>query len=264
MTSEQSDLSFELSDRVATLTLNRPNKLNALSEPMIAGAIEHLQRCIADPDVGAVVVTGAGRAFCAGGDVSAMAGDDSITFEQRIDRQRRMHELSFLLWDMPKVTIAAVNGAAAGAGLGLALSCDLVLCSERAKFTTAFAKVGFGGDFGTTFQLTQRLGPAKAKELFFLSDLVTAEDALRLGLVNRVFAADSFAAEVSALARRIAHGPLVSFRYMKQNVNMALYSDHRAMLEREAVTHLRCGQTADHREGVEAFLNKREPRFRGR
>jgi 2-(1,2-epoxy-1,2-dihydrophenyl)acetyl-CoA isomerase len=264
MADQDTDLMFELSDRVATLTLNRPNKLNALSEAMIAEAIRHLERCAADPDVGAVIVIGAGRAFCAGGDISAMAGDDAPTFEQRIDRQRTMHELSFMLWDMPKVTIAAVNGAAAGAGLGLALSCDLVLASERAKFTTAFAKVGFGGDFGTTFQLTQRLGPAKAKELFFLSDLLLAEDALRLGLVNRVFAADAFDAEVRALARRIAHGPLVSYRYMKQNVNMALNSDHRAMLEREAITHLRCGQTADHKEGVQAFLEKREPRFQGR
>ena len=165
---------------------------------------------------------------------------------------------------MPKVTIAAVNGAAAGAGLGLALSCDLVLASDRAKFTTAFAKVGFGGDFGTTFQLTQRLGPAKAKELFILSDLLPADEALRLGLANRIFPAESFDAEVRALARRIAHGPLVSYRYMKQNVNLALNGDQRGMLEREAVTHLRCGQTEDHREGVAAFLAKREPRFKGR
>src|SRR5829696_8309681 len=108
MTNHESDVSFEISDRVATLTLNRPSKLNALSEPMITGAIRHLERCVGDPDVGAVVVTGAGRAFCAGGDVSAMAGDENMTFEQRIDRQRRMHELSFMLWDIPKVTIAAV------------------------------------------------------------------------------------------------------------------------------------------------------------
>jgi len=259
-----SELLFELSDRVATLTLNRPEKLNALSEGMIEGAIEQLERCVTDPDVGAVLVTGAGRAFCAGGDVSAMAGGPELTFEQRIDRQRRMHELSALLWEIPKVTIAAVNGAAAGAGLGLALSCDLVLASARAKFTTAFAKVGFGGDFGTTFQLTRRVGPGKAKELFFLSDILPAAEALEIGLINRVFPEDAFAAEVSALARRIAHGPLVSYRYMKQNVNLALNGDQRGMLEREAVTHLRCGQTEDHREGVAAFLAKREPRFKGR
>jgi 2-(1,2-epoxy-1,2-dihydrophenyl)acetyl-CoA isomerase len=258
------DVLYTVSDRVATLTLNRPEKLNALSGPMIEGALQQLARWADDPEVGAIVVTGAGRAFCAGGDVSAMANAAELTMEQRIDRQRKMHELSFVLWDMPKVTIAAVNGAAAGAGLGLALSCDLVLASERARFTTAFAKVGFGGDFGTTYQLTQRLGPAKAKELYILSDVLPAAEARELGLVNRVFPEAEFAAEVLALARRIAHGPLVSFRYMKQNVNMALNGDHRGMLEREAITHLRCGETADHREGVAAFLEKRQPRFQGR
>jgi 2-(1,2-epoxy-1,2-dihydrophenyl)acetyl-CoA isomerase len=165
---------------------------------------------------------------------------------------------------MPKVTIAAVNGAAVGAGLGIALSCDLVFASERARFGTAFARVGFGGDYGTTWQLTRRVGPAKAKELFFLPDLIDAAEALRLGLVNRVIAADGFADEVRKLAMRIAHGPLVSYRYMKENVNLALTSDFRTLLDREAVTHLRCGQTADHREGVAAFLENREPRFQGR
>jgi len=260
------DLRFELVDRVATLTLNRPAKLNALSDAMIDAAVAHLRRCAGDPDVGAVVLTGAGRAFCAGGDVSAMGatGGAAKTLEDYVDRQREMHELVWLLADMPKVTIAAVNGAAAGAGLGIALSCDLCFASERARFGTAFARVGFGGDFGTTWQLVRRIGPAKAKELFFLPDLVNAEEALRLGLVNRTFPEDSFHAEVRAIAQRIAHGPLVSYRYMKQNVNLAVTGDFRTLLDREAITHLRCGQTADHREGVAAFLEKREPRFRGR
>src|SRR6266704_7088156 len=144
MATDSDDLKFELSDRVATLTLNRPEKLNALSESMIMAAIEHLRRCAEDPDVGAVLVTGAGRAFCAGGDVSAMgsAAREALTFEQRVDRQRVGQELSRLLAEIPKVTIAAVNGAAVGAGLGIALSCDLVFASDRARFGTAFAKVG--------------------------------------------------------------------------------------------------------------------------
>jgi len=260
------DVLFALDDRVATLTLNRPEKLNALSEAMLDGTLAHLRRCATDPDVGAVLLTGAGRAFCAGGDVSAMAaaGAAAKTFEQHVDRQRAGHELSRLLFEMPKVTIAAVNGAAVGAGLGIALSCDLVFASDRARFGTAFARVGFGGDYGTTWQLTRRVGPAKAKELFFLADLVPADEALRIGLVNRVIPDDRFRDEVRELARRIAHGPLVSYRYMKENVNAALGADFRTLLDREAVTHLRCGQTADHREGVAAFLEKREPRFQGR
>jgi len=266
MAIETDDLQFVIEDRVAILTMNRPDKLNALSDPMIDAAIAHLRRCATDPNVGAVVLTGAGRAFCAGGDVSAMGsgGRGGQTFETHVDRQREMHEFPWLLADIPKVTIAAVNGAAVGAGLGLALSCDLCFASDRARFGTAFARVGFGGDFGTTWQLTRRAGPAKAKELFFLPDLVSATEAAAIGLVNRVFAHDVFTAEVRELARRIAHGPLVSYRYMKQNVDLALTGDFRTLLDREAITHLRCGQTADHREGVAAFLEKREPRFQGR
>jgi 2-(1,2-epoxy-1,2-dihydrophenyl)acetyl-CoA isomerase len=260
------DLRLELKNRVATLTLDRPEKLNALSDAMIKSAVNHLERLAVDPDVGAIVVTGAGRGFCAGGDIAAMtaAAGAPLTLEERIDRQRAAQRFALLLHEMPKVTIAALNGAAAGAGLGLALSCDLRLASERAKFTTAFARVGFGGDFGTTWGLTRLLGEARAKELFFLSDVLTAEQALAIGLVNRVFSAEAFADDVRELAERIARGPLVSFRYMKENVHLASLNDFRTLLDREAITHLRCGQTDDHREGVAAFTEKREPRFSGR
>ena len=260
------NVSYARQGRLGVIRLERPEALNALTLSMIAEVERLALAAEADPDVIALCVTGAGRGFCAGGDVSAMAGGGGApkTFEAHVDRQRAGHELSRLLYEMPKVTIAAVNGAAAGAGLGVALSCDLVLASERARFATAFARVGFGGDFGTTWQLTRRVGPAKAKELFFLADVIGAEEALRLGLVNRVIAGDDFAGEVAKIATRIAHGPLVSYRYMKENVNLALTSDFRTLLDREAVTHLRCGQTADHREGVAAFLEKREPRFQGR
>ena len=161
-------------------------------------------------------------------------------------------------------TLLPVNGPAAGAGLGIALSCDLCFASERARFGTAFAKVGFGGDFGTTWQLTRRVGAMKAKELFFLGEVFSAEEADRIGLVNRLFPHETFLAEVRQIAARIANGPLVSYRYMKENVNLSLTVDFRTMLDREAVTHLRCGQTADHREGVTAFVEKRQPRFQGR
>jgi 2-(1,2-epoxy-1,2-dihydrophenyl)acetyl-CoA isomerase len=266
MTEPNADLIVHRSERVLTLTLNRPSKLNALSEPMMIAAIAELRRAAVDPEVGAVVVTGAGRGFCAGGDVSAMGASSGadVGFEQRVDRQNAVHELSHLLWDMPKVTIAAVNGAAVGAGLGIALSCDLCFSSERGRFGTAFAKVGFGGDFGTTWQLARKVGAARAKELLLLAEILSAEQAAALGLVNRVLPEASFAAEVAAIARRIAHGPLVSYRYMKQNVNHAMSSDFHSSLQREALGQLRCGQTADHREGVAAFLEKRAPRFTGR
>ena len=266
ITSSSEHLKVELLDRVLVLTLNRPDRLNALSREMIEAGIACLRAAIEDRDVGAVMLIGEGRAFCAGGDVSSMASGDGapVTYEDSLDRQRRGHELSWLLYSMPKVTIAAVNGHAVGAGLGIAMSCDLRLASENAKFGTAFAKVGFGGDYGTSWQLTRLVGQAKAKELFFLGDIVGAEEALRIGLANRWLAADGFKSEALAIAQKIAHGPLVSYRYMKENVNLSLTQDFRTILDREAMTHLRCGLTEDHKEGVRAFMEKREPAFQGR
>jgi 2-(1,2-epoxy-1,2-dihydrophenyl)acetyl-CoA isomerase len=253
-----------VSDRVATLTFNRPEKLNALSQDLLARSIAALSDWSRDPEIGCIVVTGSGRAFCAGGDVSTMAADDSETLESKIDRLRGMQELSWLLYNIPKVTIAAVNGFAMGAGLGVCLACDLRIASDQSKYGTAYAKVGYGGDFGTTWLLTHYVGPPKAKELFFLGELIDAPEALRLGLINRVLPHESLRAEVDAIASRIAHGPLTSYRYMKANVNLAASTDFRALLDREAETHMRCSMTEDHKEGVRAFMEKREPRFKGR
>ena len=255
----------EVRDRVGTLTLHRPEKLNAVNAQLLAEAAQVLRAWSRDPAIGAIVVTGAGRAFCAGGDVSMMAReDDSTTLEQKIDGLREMQEISWLLYSSPKVTIASVNGFAMGAGLGIALACDLRIASSAAKFGTAYAKVGYGGDFGTTWLLTHYVGPAKAKELFFLADVLDAAEAHRIGLVNRVVAPDVLASETASVASRIADGPLTSFRYMKQNVNLAATVDFRTLLDREPETHLRCGETGDHREGVAAFLEKRAPKFSGR
>ena len=256
-------------NRVATLTLNRPTKLNALNQEMLSQAIPLLTQWSTDPDIGVIVITGAGRAFCAGGDVGDMAqhlaGDQPpSTLEQRIDRLRQWQQLSWMLYEMPKVTIAAVNGFAMGAGLGISLACDLRIASDQAKFGTAYAKVGFGGDFGTTWLLTHSVGPAKAKELLFLADPIDAATAISFNLVNRVVAHESFLVEVRSLAKRLAHGPLTSYRYMKANVNQATHTDFRTSLDREAETHLRCGMTEDHQEGVRAFLEKRAPNFTGR
>jgi len=255
----------EVRDRVATLTLHRPEKLNAVNVQLLQEAAVALKTWSRDPEIGAIVVTGSGRAFCAGGDVSMMAREgDPSTLEQKIDGLRDMQEISWLLYSSPKVTIASVNGFAMGAGLGIALACDLRIASGAARFGTAYAKVGYGGDFGTTWLLTHYAGPAKAKELFFLADVLDAAEAHRIGLVNRVVEPDALAAETSSIASRIAEGPLTSYRYMKQNVNLAATVDFRTLLDREPETHLRCGETDDHREGVRAFLEKRPPKFSGR
>ncbi len=265
----EQELRIEVDNRVAVITLNRPGKLNAFTNPMMEEGAEALREFASNPEVGCVVITGEGRAFCAGGDVGAMQKGDEIaaegaTMESQIDGLRHWHEFPWLLANIPKPTIAMVNGVVAGGGLGLALSCDMRTASDNAVFGTAYARVGYGGDFGTTWQLTRLLGPAKAKELFFLPDMIPADEALRIGMVNRVYPADKLREETMAMAERIAHGPLVSYRYMKANVNLATTVDFRTMLDREAETHLRCGQTQDHKEGVNAFMEKREAKFVGR
>src|SRR6266542_65478 len=239
--------------RVATLVFNRPDKLNALSHDLIVGSIDFLKRCSLDPEIGAIVVTGEGRAFCAGGDVSMMAREGAApkTLEEQIDGLRQAQELSWLLYNSPKVTIAAVNGHAMGAGLGVCLACDLRIASDQANF-------------GTTWLLQHYAGAPKAKELFFLAEIIDAAEAHRIGLVNRVVAHESLSSQAAEVASRIAHGPLTSYRYMKANVNLAATTDFRTMLDREAETHLRCGMTEDHKEGVRAFMEKRQPNFTGR
>lgn len=253
-------------DGVAILTLNRPERLNALSGGMVEGAIAALEQYAMDPDIGCIVVTGAGRGFCAGGDVAAMheGSSGTPTIEQRIDRQRAGHRLSALLYSIPKVTIAAINGAAAGAGLSIALACDLRIASDKAKLTTAFAKVGFSGDFGITWPLTRLLGEAKAKELLFLSEVLTADEALSVGLVNQIAPHEQLMTKALDLASRVARGPQVALRNMKENVRLASMQDYQTMLDREALTHLRCAETEDHKEGASAFVEKREPKFSGR
>jgi 2-(1,2-epoxy-1,2-dihydrophenyl)acetyl-CoA isomerase len=255
-----------VADRVATLTFNRPDKLNALSPELLEQSISALRGWAEDPEIAVVVVTGAGRAFCAGGDIGGMSKANAApqSLEERINGLRRAHVLSWLLHSMPKPTIAAVNGHAMGAGLSVCLAADLRIASDQAKFGTAYSKIAFGGDFGITWLLTRSAGPAKAKELLFFAEAFDAAEAMRIGLLNKVVPHDTLAAETKAYARRLAEGPLVSFRYQKANVNLATTTDFRTMLDREAETHLRCGQTEDHQEGVRAFLEKRPPKFSGK
>jgi 2-(1,2-epoxy-1,2-dihydrophenyl)acetyl-CoA isomerase len=274
MPAEQ-ELLVQNRDGVLYLTLNRPDKLNALSDSIISGLLENLRKAATDEGVGAVVVTGAGRGFCAGGDIGRMrernetaqasaGGNHAQSLDQRIAGLRRSEEVSLLLHEIPKVTIAAINGPAAGAGFSLALACDIRIASDQARMGTAFARVGYSGDFGGSYFLTKIVGTAKARELYFTADMLAAQEALNEGIVNRVVPAASFADEVHKFAHRIAAGPLVAYSYMKANLNAAACSDARAMLEREALGQSLTGLTEDHKEAVKAFLEKREPKFHGR
>jgi 2-(1,2-epoxy-1,2-dihydrophenyl)acetyl-CoA isomerase len=226
-----------------------------------------LSRLGEEAEVGVVVLTGAGRGFCAGGDVKAMAEGSEMagtTLEERAQGLRRHMEVSRWLHEMPKPTIAMVRGPAAGAGLSLALACDIRIAGDSARFATAFARVGYSGDFGGSYYLTQLVGTAKARELYFTADIVDAGEALALGLVNRVVPDARLEDETLVLAGRLARGPRVAYRYMKRNMNAAETGTLKDLLDLEAWHHTRCGMTEDHREAARAFVEKREPSFRGR
>jgi len=264
------DLLATLDAGVLTLTLNRPDARNAMSAAMNQALQQQLAAAELDPAVKCVVLTGAGKGFCAGGDVKGMAarGDGTVgaqTIDEAIARQRvNQRATAGKLFKMAKPTIAALPGAAAGAGLALALACDLRIMASSAILTTAFARVGFSGDYGGSYFLTQLVGSAKARELYFLSDRVSADEALRLGLTNWVCAPEELAAKTREIALRLASGPTVAYRYMKENLNRAMSGDVDDCLDLEATHHIHCGQTEDHREATKAFVEKREPVFRGR
>jgi len=266
-------------DGVAVLTMNRPERRNALSGPMLDALARTLASMEVDDDVGCIVLTGAGGAFCAGGDVKGMAGDGGgsagggggsssasrPSFDVAVHRQRlNQRAISGRIYEMPKPTIAALPGAAAGAGLSIALACDLRYAVDTAVLTTAFARVGFAGDYGGTWFLTRLVGAGKARELYYFSERLGAAEAERLGILNGVFSADSFESEVMTKAQRLASGPAVAYRYMKENLNRAVHGELGECLDMEAAHHLRTGQTEDHREAARAFVEKREPAFKGR
>ena len=187
------------------------------------------------------------------------------TIDKAIHRQRdNQRGTSGKLYKMPKPTIASLPGAAAGAGLSYALSCDLRIMSSAAFMTTAFAKVGFSGDYGGTYFMSQLIGSAKARELYFLSDRVSAEEALNLGLTNWVVESDNLEAKTKEIAEQLASGPSVAFRYMKENLNRAMNGDVDSCLDLEATHHVHCGQTMDHKNAVKAFVEKRQPKFSGK
>jgi 2-(1,2-epoxy-1,2-dihydrophenyl)acetyl-CoA isomerase len=264
------DLLATIDDHVLTLTLNRPDVRNAMSGEMTTALADQLARAELDSAVKCIVLTGAGKGFCAGGDVKGMAarGDGTVgdnTIDAAIHRQRvNQRATAGKLFKMPKPTIASLPGAAAGAGLSLALACDLRIMASTAVMTTAFARVGFSGDYGGTYFMTQLVGSAKARELYFLSDRITADEALRLGLANWVCPPEELAAKTREIAVRLAKGPTVAFRYMKENLNRAMSGEVDDCLDLEATHHIHCGQTEDHREAAKAFVEKREPVFKGR
>ena len=251
-------------DRVAVVTLNDPENRNPLGydlRPLLRALVERVSR---DDAVRCLVLTGAGRAFCAGGNAKAMATSEQPPLEERIRRIRHESETVALLREMAKPTIAALPGPAAGAGFSLALACDLRIAAESASMVTAFKRLGLPGDFGGTWLATRLVGSARARELYLTSRKVDATECERLGLVNRVVPDDRLMAETLALARELADGPPVAYRFMKDNLNRAELADLRTVLAEEAERQCWAAETEDFREATRAFVEKRPPRFQGR
>jgi 2-(1,2-epoxy-1,2-dihydrophenyl)acetyl-CoA isomerase len=255
--------------RLRILTLNRPDRMNALTPELHHLLRDAIAAAADDAGVGAVVLTGAGRAFCSGGDVTRSAGDldrakPAESVEERAD-QVRLHATSALLLSrMPKPTIALINGAAAGSGLSLALACDLRLASRDAILRTGYLRIALPGDLGISYFLNRLVGPARARELMFLNEKLDASTAERIGLVNRVFDAAEFLPPALDIARTLADGPGIALRYMKQTLGFAESGSLEQVIEREAYNTARCVRTQDVKEATAAFREKRPPEFKSR
>jgi 2-(1,2-epoxy-1,2-dihydrophenyl)acetyl-CoA isomerase len=246
---------------IATVTLNRPDKLNALSEEMYQGIADRFVELDADDEVRAIVLTGAGRAFCAGGDVGSMGGYDVVTGRKRSQQHKRT---VVNVYNTEKPVIAAVRGPAAGIGFSLALACDLIIASESAYFLAAFKKVGIPPDGGAVFFLTQYLGIARAKDIVYTARKVPAQEAREIGLVTKVVPEDRLEAEAQALAQELASSATYALRLAKRMFHSLYVPTLEMLLETENLAVCGARLTHDHKEGAEAFREKRLPKFKGR
>jgi enoyl-CoA hydratase/carnithine racemase len=264
-----SELLCEIRERVAVITLNRPEARNSLSDHLTPALRTMIRTCGENPDVGALLITGAGTAFCSGGDVKGMGAHRKqavleMSFDERVtDLQERQRLLTGALIAVRKPTIAALPGPAAGAGLAIAMACDIRIAAQSAFVSTGYLRVGLSGDYGIAWLLTRLVGTARARELMFTAEKVEASRAEAIGLFNRVVPDDRLQDEAFTLARGMAQGPTLALRYMKDNLDEALAFDFTTARDHEAERLIRTTMTADHREAVQAFIEKRKPNFKG-
>ena len=264
------ELLCSVTNHVATITLNNPSKRNALSDNLTPALCRMLAETEADADVRVLVLTGANGAFCAGGDVGGMGatlsgGAETPDIDAMIRRLRdAQNSVSLRLFEFSKPTIAALPGPAAGAGMSIALACDLRIASQDAFLAPAFGKIGLSGDFGGSWFLSRLIGPGRAKEIYFTSRRIDAQEGHALGVFNRVVAAKDLQAETVQLAGDLAQNAPIALRYMKANHNHAMSHDLPETLNTEATHMIRSMMTEDHRRAAEAFLQKRSPDFKGR
>ena len=263
MTYEQ--IAVDRDGSVAKITLNRPDRLNALTQVMSDELVDAFTQAREDGSVRAVLLTGAGRGFCAGQDLTEFReteGGAPPDIEAHLERA--YHKLIPIMVEIPKPVVCAVNGVAAGAGVSLTVACDVRIASDAARFTQAFVKIGLAPDSGGTWLLPRVVGPAKALELSISGEMVDAEAALRIGLVSRVVAADALEKESLDYAAALAALPTAAIGEAKALIRDAMSTDLQTALRAEAKAQSRMGQTHDFKEGVSAFVEKREPRFEGR
>lgn len=257
-------IGLTVDEGVATLTLQRPQSRNAMNAKMAREIKEALATVAATPQARVLILTGAAGTFCSGGDITAMGGQLAMTLAERTSELLRFYRSFLAIRDLEIPTIAAINGHAMGAGLTLALACDLRLAAENAKLGLSFVKIGLHPGMGSCYFLARMVGTAKALELLWSGEAISAAEAQRLGLVNRVVNAEAIGEEARALARGLAVGPAVAIRLIKSTVYRAAEADLDSILEREAFAQAISTVTDDFKEGVSAFLEKRAARFQGR
>lgn len=268
MSGGESELLVRDEGRLRLITLNRPERMNALTPDLHHRLQDAVVAAANDPDVGAVALTGTGRAFCVGGDVRKSAEDatkaaHAETVEERADAVMAHGRTATTLHKMGKPTIALINGAAAGSGMALALACDMRIMSTDAVMRTSYARIGLSGDLGLSFFLQRLAGPAKATELLFLNEKLDADACEKIGIANRVVSSTEFQDKALAMAKTLAAGPTVAFRCMKQNLHTAASGSLEQTIEREAYNTARCVRTKDVKEATLAFREKRDPEFKG-
>lgn len=257
-----SHILYEVTDRIGTITLNRPDVMNAFGGTMREDLLARLEQAEQDPAVRCVIITGAGNTFCAGGDIASMvemqAKNDASILKQRMTLGGKVVQF---IRHMSKPVIAAINGAAAGAGMNLALACDIRYGSDRTRFAESFVKIGLVPDWGGHYLLTQLVGTSRALELIMTGDRIDAEEAYRLGIINRVFPHDSFQQEVRNFAQRLADGPTETLAQIKRGVYVGATGTLAETLAHEEQAQGTVFLSADAREGMRAFLEKRSPQF---
>ncbi|MDR2007308.1 MAG: enoyl-CoA hydratase/isomerase family protein [Acidaminococcales bacterium] len=256
-------LGYELKDGVATVKMNRPKELNAMSTPMFEELLDLFPKVDLDPNVRVVILTGEGRAFCAGGDVAEMKeGYGPVTGFYR--HMELVNKSVIAITELSKPVIAAVNGVATGAGMNIALAADIAIASDKAKFSEIFGNVGLAPDVGGTYLLPRLVGRQKAKEIVFTYRMIDAAEALQLGLVIKVVPLEELMDEVGKLAAKIAQGPTLAFALGKKMINRSFETDIRTMLDLESLSQSIAGLSNDHKEGTNAFFEKRAPKFIGK